>query len=334
MNDLEIDRARRLAAVDQVLALSELERELKDRRWKVTDTAAVLQLLFSKRNIRSVAVPSDFPLWLADQLRRKGVRVVAHSQAFFAEREIKSEFEIRELATVQQAAEASMEAALTMIREARVSTSGALVHGGTRLTADAVKERIAIAALRRGCIASHTIVACGEQGCDPHEAGHGTLRARQPIILDIFPRSQNSGYWGDITRTVVKGPASERVRTLFQTVLAGQSMALRMIKPGVRGSDVHQTVLDYFKNQGYETGLQNGRLQGFFHGTGHGIGLEIHEAPRISPRGHEPLKTGHAVTVEPGLYYSGIGGMRIEDLVVVTPAGNRNLTRFPKYLEI
>jgi Xaa-Pro aminopeptidase len=107
-----------------------------------------------------------------------------------------------------------------------------------------------------------------------------------------------------------------------------------MIQAGIRGSDVHQAVLNHFKDKGYETELQSGRLQGFFHGTGHGIGLEIHEAPRISPRGREPLKAGHTVTVEPGLYYSGVGGVRIEDLVVVTRTGNRNLTRFPKNLEI
>jgi Xaa-Pro aminopeptidase len=334
MNDLEIDRARQQAMVDSVMALSFLEKELKEKGRRVINTAAALQLLFSKRNVRAVSVPSDFPLALADQLRRRGLRVRARAGTFFHKREIKTEEEVRAITKVQRAAEASMEAAIALIREAQISRSGVLTHGGVKLTAEAVKERIATTALRLGCIAGHTIVACGGQGCDPHNEGRGALRAGQPIILDIFPRCQTSGYWGDITRTVVKGRASERLRSLFQAVLTGQAIALHMIKPGVTGREVHQAVLDSFQARSFETGLQNGRMQGFFHGTGHGIGLELHEEPRIASRGTQPLKSGHVVTVEPGLYYSGIGGVRIEDLVLITPRGISNLTRFPKYLEV
>jgi Xaa-Pro aminopeptidase len=188
--------------------------------------------------------------------------------------------------------------------------------------------------MRQGCLASHTIVACGEQGCDPHEVGHGPLRAHQPIILDIFPRSQNSGYWGDITRTIVRGKASEPVKALYAAVLAGQSLALRQIRAGARGDTIHQGILEEFERRGFQTGVKNGRMQGFFHGTGHGVGLEIHELPRLSPRGQAPLKPGHVVTVEPGLYYSGVGGVRLEDLIVVSETGFKNLTLFPKFLEV
>jgi Xaa-Pro aminopeptidase len=333
MSDLELDRARRQATVDQVLSRSELERELQKRR-RVINTAAVLQHLFSKRKICSVLVPSNFPLGLADQLRRRGLRVITRSDAFFPKREIKTEEEIRWITKAQRAAEAAMQAAITMIRQSRISSAGVLLSGGTKLTAEAVKERIAIAALQHGCIASHTIVACGERGCDPHDEGGGPLRAHQPIILDVFPRSQASGYWGDITRTVVRGRASDRLKSLFHTVLKGQSIALEKVRPGVTGQEVHRAVLEDFNRKGYETGLRNGRMEGFFHGTGHGVGLEIHEAPRLGPSGRERLNSGHLVTAEPGLYYPGTGGVRIEDLVLVTSTGNRNLTRFPKYLEI
>ena len=121
---------------------------------------------------------------------------------------------------------------------------------------------------------------------------------------------------------------------MFRAVLRGQEIAFRQIKAGAKGNEIHQSILDYFNQQGFETSRQNNRMQGFFHGTGHGVGLEIHEAPRISPKAKERLRAGHVVTVEPGLYYSGLGGMRLEDLVVVTGAGNRNLTRFPKNLEV
>jgi Xaa-Pro aminopeptidase len=333
MNDLELDRARRQARVDEVLALASVEAELREQKSRVIDTAAVLLRLFQKRKIRSVQVPSSFPLSLADRLRRLGVRVAPSLQPFFPKREIKSRDEVRDITKAQRAGEAGMEAAISMIRESRISR-GWLYHGAEKLTAEMVRERIVGAAMRHGCLASHTIVACGEQGCDPHEAGHGPLRPGHPIILDIFPRSQSSGYWGDITRTIVKGRASEPIKRVYAAVLAGQSMALGRIRAGARGDAVHETILDEFRRRDFQTGVQNGRIQGFFHGTGHGVGLEIHELPRLSPRGQAPLKAGHVVTVEPGLYYSGLGGVRLEDLIVVSETGFRNLTRFPKFLEV
>lgn len=333
MNDLELDRARRQAKVDDVLALASVEAELKDRKCRVIDTAAVLRHLFHRRKIRLVLVPSNFPLGLGDRLRRLGVRVTSSLQEFFPEREIKSRDEVRNITRAQRAAEAGMEAAIAMIRESKISR-GWLYHGAAKLTAEMVRERIVAAAMRHGCLASHTIVACGEQGCDPHEAGHGPLRAHRPIILDIFPRSQSSGYWGDITRTLVKGNASEPIKALYAAVLAGQSLALGQIRAGGRGDAIHQTILDEFQRRGFQTGVQSGRMQGFFHGTGHGVGLEIHELPRLSSRGQAPLRAGHVVTVEPGLYYSGLGGVRLEDLIVVSETGFRNLTGFPKYLEV
>jgi Xaa-Pro aminopeptidase len=333
MNDLELDRARRQARVDEVLALASAEEELRKTKCRVIDTAAVLRYLFQKRNIRSVLAPSNFPLGLADRLRRLGVRVVPSVQAFFPEREIKNQDEIRNITKAQRAAEAGMEAAVALIRESKISR-GWLWHGSGKLTADMVRERIVAAAIGHGCLASHTIVACGQQACDPHEAGQGPLRAHQPIILDIFPRSQSSGYWGDITRTLVRGRATEPVKALYAAVLAGQSLALSQIRAGARGDAIHQAVLDEFQRHGFQTGVLDGRRQGFFHGTGHGVGLEIHELPRLSPRGQAPLRAGHVVTVEPGLYYSGLGGVRLEDLIVVSETGFRNLTRFPKFLEV
>ncbi len=334
MSDLELDRARRQAAVDSVLSLTQIEEELKQRKQRLINTAAVLRHLFAQKGIRAVLVPSSFPLGLADQLRRRGVKVIASPSPLFPERELKSAGEIREIIKAQRAAEAGVQAAIAMIREARVSASRILYSGSAKLTSERVKECIATAVLRHGCVAGHTIVACGQQGCDPHDQGSGPLRASQPIILDVFPRSQSSGYWGDITRTVVKGRASEWVHRAYQAVLSAQLLALRQIKADVLSDTIHLSVQEEFQRRGFATGSQGGRMQGFFHGTGHGVGLEIHELPRLSLRAPTPLKAGQVVTVEPGLYYAKMGGVRIEDLVVVTTTGNRNLTRLPKFLEM
>jgi Xaa-Pro aminopeptidase len=334
MSDLEIDRARRQARVDHILSQSEVARFIKGEKKGIADTGGILTYLFSQRKIRSIEVPQDFPIWLADKLRKDGFRLGPSLGEFFEEREIKTRDEIRAIQKAQQAAEAGMEVAIEMFRRARISSAGQLLLDRDKLTSERVKQRIAEASLWYGCVAAHTIVSCGRQTCDPHEEGHGTLRAHQPIILDIFPRSQQTGYWGDITRTVVKGRVSERLAVMYQTVLEGQSMGLNEIREGAFGDSIHQSIVKHFKSKGFETGQRKGRLEGFFHGTGHGVGLEIHELPRISPRAQSPLRAGHIVTVEPGLYYPGIGGIRIEDLVLVTKKGHQNLTRFPKYFEV
>src|SRR4029077_3220118 len=167
--------------------------------------------------------------------------------------------------------------------------------------------------------------------CDPHECGFGPLYADSLIILDVFPRDAKSGYFGDMTRTVLRGRASDAQRKLWDAVKAGQALALKRIKAGVDGMTIHKAIQDLFARRGFPTETRKGRRVGFFHGTGHGLGLEIHEYPRLQK---VTLKTGHVVTVEPGLYYPGLGGVRIEDVVVVTKKGHKMLSRLPKELEL
>jgi Xaa-Pro aminopeptidase len=157
------------------------------------------------------------------------------------------------------------------------------------------------------------------------------LRAHELIILDLFPRAAASGYFGDMTRTVVRGRASDAQRKLWETCLEGQKRALRAIKPGRSGKAVQDDVRQYFTDQGYPTERREGRWSGFFHGLGHGLGLEIHESPRVGTTTFHP---GQVVTVEPGLYIPGFGGVRHEDVVTITKTGHRLLSRFPKPLEI
>jgi Xaa-Pro aminopeptidase len=187
--------------------------------------------------------------------------------------------------------------------------------------------------MAEGCVPSHTICAPGDQAVDPHEEGHGPIRANQPVVMDIFPRSESTGYFGDLTRTVVRGRASARLHEVYAIVHEGVRLGHSRIRDGVEGSEIHREIQALFERHGYRTGVRGGRMQGFFHGTGHGLGLEIHEAPSISVR-PSLLRAGHVVTVEPGLYYLGLGGVRIEDVALVGRRGSRNLTRVPKQLEI
>jgi Xaa-Pro aminopeptidase len=187
--------------------------------------------------------------------------------------------------------------------------------------------------MAQGWLPSHTIISSGNQCVDPHHEGTGPIKANTSIIFDIFPRSQTTGYFGDLSRTVVRGRASDKLKKIYATVQAGQKIGFDLVRDGLNGKEVHQKILDLFAREGFPTGQIKGRMQGFFHGTGHGLGLDIHEAPRIAPV-DATLKSGHVVTVEPGLYYLGIGGVRLEDVVLVTDQGNKNLTDCPQFLEI
>jgi Xaa-Pro aminopeptidase len=220
------------------------------------------------------------------------------------------------------------------LRNSKIARGGRLLHHGLPLTSEKLRAVIDTAIIQASGLAMHTIVAGGSQACDPHEAGFGPLRANEPIIIDIFPRSQKTGYFGDITRTVVRGRASEAVRRLYDTVARGQKLAFDKATAGIPTCEPHQVVQKFFEEQGYKTQRRNGRMEGFFHGTGHGLGLEIHEAPRLGPNSTGKLQAGHVVTIEPGLYYPGLGGVRLEDVALITHNGPRNLTRFEKILEL
>lgn len=326
VSDLELDRARAQSKADRVLAVSDYEK----RGAKGRD--AVIHAVLQELGAQNIKVPANFPLGIADALRQRGLTLQPAAPPLFAQRQFKDETEVEHIRRALAAAEAGMRAAVDAIAASRID-GDRLVLDGHELSAEGVRHRINLALLEAECSARHTIVACGEQGCDPHEHGSGPLRPGQPIIIDIFPQSNTSGYFGDITRTVVKGKVPDQVRRLYDTVHQGQSMALQQIRAGADSQQIHQGILDYFTGQGYPTGEKDGYRQGFFHGTGHGLGLEIHEAPHISVR-PGTLQAGQVVTVEPGLYYRGLGGVRLEDVVVVEENGCRNLTTFPLVLEV
>ncbi len=334
MSDLEIDRVRKQASHLHVLSFSRYQTKLRNAGVKRPGIPDVLRVLLREKGIRRVVVPQGFAHGLAIELQRRGVRVVPKPGSFFPEREFKSADEVKKISAALVMAEIGMAEAIEVLRRARIGKGRRLLYHDVPLTSEKLRAVIDTAILRAGGLASHTIVAGGVQGCDPHEGGHGPLRAHETIILDIFPRSQKTGYFGDITHTVVRGRASEGIRKLYDTVLRGQKLAFQRMRAGVPTKQVHGAVQKFFEQAGYRTGKHNGRMQGFFHGTGHGLGLEIHEAPRVGPNSAGTLKPGQVVTVEPGLYYPEIGGVRLEDVALVTRTRPRNLTQFEKLLEV
>ena len=332
MSDLELDRARAQASVDTVLPIRHYEDRAKASGIERPTSLDALWELLQERRITSVQVPGSFGIDHADRLRQRGMTLHVKPEPFFEERLVKSLTEVEAISQAMARTEAAMEAAIAAIREAEVR-DGLLWWRDGVLTAEAIRRLIARQLLDDGLIAQHTIVACGEDGCDPHNEGRGRLRPECSIIIDIFPQDLTSRYYADITRTVVKGKASDTLRRMYDAVAAGQQCALRLIRDGANGEAIHHEVQETIAKSGFQTGEVNGRMQGFFHGTGHGLGLEVHELPRLS-KVEATLRSGNVVTVEPGLYYPGVGGVRIEDVVVVTETGCRNLTTYPKELEV
>lgn len=332
INDLEIDRAKKQADVDTVLSTSKLARAFKEKTGKSPSLIQVLIFFLKKNRVKNLRVPADFQIQHCEPLKRAGFRIRYKPLPFFREREIKTR---RELAAVRKALRATEQAVEKAVRTLKKSVirKSRLYFRGKALTSECLKKIIHQSLLEDGCTGEHTIVSCGPQTIAPHHRGSGPLRAHQPIVMDVFPRHDTTRYFADFTRTVVRGKASPKLKKLYAAVKEGQAIAFRMIRSGIDGKKVHEAILKYFEDLGFKTGPMKGRMQGFFHSTGHGLGLEIHEPPRIG-RGNDILKEGQVVTVEPGLYYKGVGGVRLEDVAVVTKKGCVNLTRFPEQLEV
>jgi Xaa-Pro aminopeptidase len=331
LSDLEIDRARKQARADEFVMFSELEKEVQGKSKKPPPYEKVVAHFLKKRGVRSAIVPANFPLRYAEELAANRIRLRATNGLFWPERETKSRREVQLMERALRITEAGLRRALEVLKVSRPGRGKRLQWGGRPLTSEILRAEIDSAVLRAGGIPGGTIVAGGDQACDPHERGHGPLYAESLIILDVFPRDAKTGYFGDMTRTVVRGRASEAQRKLWETVKAGQALALKTIKAGIDGMTIHRAIQDLFARRGFPTEVRNGRRVGFFHGTGHGLGLEIHEQPRLQKT---VLKEGQVLTVEPGLYYPGLGGARLEDVVLVTKTGCRILSRFPKQLEV
>ena len=335
MSDLEIDRARNEAPHCRVVSLGQLQKKLREEGVKKPGLPHVIRHLLRSRGVTKAVVPHSFPLGLAQELRQLKIKVKPRAGAFFPERQVKCAAEVKKISAALMMAEVGLAEGIQALKSCKLDRKRRLLYRSNPLTSEKLRAIIDTAIVQAGGLPANTIVAGGRQGCDPHERGHGLLRANEPIILDVFPRSQKTGYFGDITRTVVRGRATEAIRKLYHTIERAQEIGFEHIKHNASAREVHVKIKEFFGQEGYKTGKINGRMQGFFHGTGHGVGLEIHERPGMGPSTTDTLKAGHVVTVEPGLYYWDLGGgVRLEDMGLITGNGTRNLTKFEKVLEV
>jgi Xaa-Pro aminopeptidase len=331
LSDLEIGRGRKEAAVDEIASLSAIQDLLEKRLKKKPTVQQSVTEFLRKRRVKRAEVPADFPLGLAVALREAGIQVTPVDGLFYSAREFKAAAEVKKLERAIELTEIGLARAYEVLRAAEIKPGRKLIWGGKPLTSEILRAEIDCAILRAGGTPTNPIVAGGDQACDPHNRGSGPLKANSLIILDLFPRDSASGFYGDLTRTVLRGKASTAQRKLWETVLEAEELAFRGIAPGKSGQELQDSVKTFFKDSGYPTEEKDGQWTGFFHGLGHGLGLEVHEALRM---GTTKFKVGQVLTVEPGLYYPGIGGARHEDDGIVTETGFKVLSKFPKVLEL
>ena len=328
MNQLEYGRALKESNYDTVLRLEEWQKKARDIFHRPdAGLAHIVKLLAREYGVQRFLVPPEFPAGLLLKLRALQIRVDVSDGPLFPERAIKNKEEAALVREGCEACAAGLWAAEKALRRSAARRNGELVLDGKPLTSESLRFLVDVACMENGAIAHNTIVAGGQQACDPHCRGTGPLRASDLIIVDVFPRVTESGYYGDMTRTFLKGRASEPQRALVEAVRRAQKIAIKKLGPGVTGKKVHQSVQKYFSKLGYETRHKPTHAEGFFHGTGHGLGLDIHEPPRVSLTGGRLLQ-GTIVTVEPGLYYPGLGGCRIEDVVQITDDGCKLLSDY------
>ncbi|KQC07483.1 MAG: peptidase M24 [Methanolinea sp. SDB] len=287
-------------------------------RWKA------LAAMIAGLSGSAVLVPAWFPIILARELERYG-SVIVDRGTIEGMKAKKTHREIEYIKKVQAVTESAMDRAITLIRNSK-ARDGVLYQDNSPLTSENVRAAIHFTLLESGCIPSDTIVSCGNESGMPHARGSGPLREDEPIVIDIFPRDEHTGYYSDMSRTVCKGEPSREIIEMYSAVLEAQDLASHTIRAGVTGADVYQAVVDLFSEKGYPTGNT-----GFVHNLGHGVGLDVHELPSVGPGGGE-LSVGNIITNEPGLYFPDLGGIRLEDIGAVTRTGFDCFTHFPKEL--
>lgn len=327
LNTLEYGRGLKEAQVDIVLCL-DLFSKASQAQFQTTTPSLdqYLVTILQAYGIDSVTVEATFPLQTARFLENYGIHCHCIQDGLLPTRILKSKEQASAIEASNAIAQAGFRAAERILTESAI-INDQIIWEQQVVTAELLQTEIEIACLRAGGQALKTIVACGIQACDPHCTGSGPIIPHELIVIDIFPRSKTSYYYGDMTRTFLKGTPSAAHIKLVETVLEAQKVALSLLKDGIDGSDVDANVCSIFDSRGYKTIKNAGICTGFIHSTGHGLGLELHEFPTIGTK-ISPLQTGMVITIEPGLYYPEIGGARIEDVVWITPDGYQLLSHY------
>lgn len=341
-HSLEEGRARKQSRAKEVFSIDhfggkELSAKGIDREEL---DAEITKRFLDSRGLRRVAVAPYFPLGMAERLRGLGIELVVAAD-LGERRRAKRPDEIAALEATQRATEDAWARGVDLLKRSAVRRDGTLNLDGEPLTAERLRAIVESRLLELGCVSEGAIIAPGKQAADPHMIGSGPLRAGEAIVMDIFPQHKLTRYYADMTRTVSKGEPPAEITTLYEITKRAQDAGIKALRPGVTGREVHELVEDIIWEAGYDTlrpGQQRskngGAPRGFIHGTGHGVGLEIHELPSVGRSGTSPLAPGDVVTVEPGIYLPELGGVRLEDMLVITETGSRNLTRAPRQLVV
>ena len=341
-SSLEEGRARKESRATTIVNMNEYgAQELSGRGISGAEFwATIMKRLLDARGVRRVAVAPYFPLAEADRLREMGIEL-AIAKDLGERRRTKRPDEIAAIEAAQRATEDAWREGVEAIRRATPRAGGTLELDGATFTAERLRAIVESALLERGYASDGAICAPGPQAADPHQIGTGALHAGEAIVMDIFPQHKQNRYWADMTRTVSKGEPPAEIRKIYEIVKRAQDAGIKALRPGVTGREVHELVEDIIWQAGYDT-LRPGQKKdpsdptprGFIHGTGHGVGLEIHEAPGVTRSGVKPLVVGDVVTIEPGIYDPVIGGVRLEDMLVITEGGARNFTLAPRELTV
>jgi len=333
IRDIEMERAKRHARADGVHCPADFEPAGGLSGDRETATAQSVAQCLVSRGIKAVRADRSLPLIFAHFIEKAGIALECDTEMGVLERRSKDAQELDWLREAQRATESAMKLACETVARAKAAADGTLVHDGAPLTAERLRATIDIHLLTNGYENPESIVACGAQGADCHDHGHGVLRTGEPVIVDIFPQNRKTLYNGDMTRTVVHGAIPPEVARMHAAVVAAKRDAIAAVRPGVTGQSVHEATLAALARHGYGAGqpTQQG-VPVISHGTGHGIGLEVHEPPLLAMKGPQ-LVVGDVLTVEPGLYALGIGGIRVEDMVAVTATGCENFNSLQESLD-
>jgi Xaa-Pro aminopeptidase len=290
-----------------------------------------------KLGVESVVTPMTFPLGIADHLRANGIELTADQRFFDERRRVKTGHELAGIRRACRAVEAGVAVGVELLRTAQ-RANGVLTHGGEPLTCERIKLEVERAFADHGSAAEEFIVSHGPQTAVGHDGGSGPIASDDVVLFDLFPRDRESACYSDFTRTFSLGAPSEELAEYHRLAKEALDMAVAAVKPGVKGSDIHRQVCDLFHEHGHKTQLHKEEgealVDGYFHATGHGVGLEVHERPGVGRIESEPLVAGDVIALEPGLYRHGYGGVRLEDLVLVTEDGAEVLTSFPYEFEL
>lgn len=332
ISDMEKNRVLKESNVTNILTYSDFT--IKKNINRDDFIIDILHQIFYKYNIYNIGIPKNFPSILYFLLTKKNkYKYSIIKSPIKKEREIKNKEEIKYIKQSVNAAEFAMKTTIEKLKKLSIKDNLLYDKKNRAITGEDIRKYIDQILIKKSCYSFSTIVSCGVDTENPHGTTNSVLKPNEPIIIDIFPRSIKTLYYGDMTRTVVRGNASEKLKDIYNTVKEAQEEGIKMIKPNITCIDIHNKVCDIIERKGYHTIRNCNENIGFNHSTGHGVGLDIHENPNVSDSNYK-LKEGNVITIEPGLYYPKIGGVRIEDTIYVTKKGYKNLNKYEKIFEI